>query len=191
MWLKQHLLHNLGTSPLELPERYKDADVYSIEEEAFQKAATKYLKDFYELADKGIGMLLIGRSRTWKTYTAAAVARRVHMVPLDVVFVQCAVDILELARNQFADSTKRQLEHYQKASFLVMDDFAEIPPNTPGHMMLLGIAEARFGNQRPTIWTGNVGGKREEVMVELSQRYGPGFARRIHDGSEGFRIRAS
>lgn len=190
MWLKEHMLYHLSAPELILPERYKNADVFEIGNETFQKAAKRYLAGFYELAEKGTGMLLIGRSRTWKTYTAAAVARRVHTIPLDVVFVQCAIDILEMSRNQFSEETRKKLELYHNASLLVMDDFAEVPANTPGHMMLLGIAEARFGKQKPTIWTGNVGSKREEAMTELAHTYGPGFARRVYDGSEGFRILA-
>ena len=190
MWLNQHLLYNLSAPDVILPERYQDADVFQIGNETFQKAAKKYLANFYELADKGTGMLLLGRSRTWKTYTAAAVARRVNKIPLDVTFVQCAIDILDMARNQFSEETRKKLESYHNASLLIMDDFAEVPANTPGHLMLLGIAEARFGKQKPTIWTGNVGSKREDVMSELSQTYGAGFARRVYDGSEGFRVLA-
>lgn len=189
------LLKTISETPIhagavELPQRYAEASVEGIGNESCKALATEYLSQFYDVADKGIGILLVGRSGTWKTYTCCAIARLVYRIPLKVRFVSCAVELMELARNKFDGRTADKLWQMKTTPLVVMDDFTMVPPASTAHEMLNEIAEYRFGNELPTLWTGNVGAQGlKEVMGEIASMYGPGFSRRLYHGSDGFRLR--
>lgn len=176
--------------PLELPARYREASLSHIPREDCVGLAKDYVLQFYEAGAEGKAPLLVGRSGTWKTYTACAIARMLYELPLDVRFVSCAVTLPHIQRNLYEESGMELLRKIRRTALVVMDDFTMVPSSSKAHELLLEIAEYRFSNQLPTIWTGNVSGSTlQEIMGNIAGSYGPGFARRLHHGSEGFRLR--
>lgn len=192
-WLAMHLERNPVPPPFEYPTRYKDADVAGIENEALRKLSIKYLTHFEENVDAGIGILLLGKAQTWKTYTALTIAKRAYeRGKLDCMFMGCASELLSLGQNQYSDYTRARIDQAKKVSMLVMDDFAMVPSHGAAFEMLLGIATYRFDNLRPTLWTANIlENVNEELMEAIGRSYGPGFARRLYDSSEGYRKRVA
>jgi len=188
-WLTQ--LNNPAPPPLDLPLRFADARLAGLPDGTLKEKVADYLTEFAQVAPQGIGCLFVGRARGWKTYAAAVIARHVnHWAKIDVLFVQCAVLAAELERNRFAESTANYLDRVKHTSLVVMDDFSQIPERTFAATVLTEIAEYRFANLRPTVWTANVSGTGiEQVMQSIAQLYGAGFSRRVHDGTEGFRVR--
>jgi DNA replication protein DnaC len=191
-WINDRRATHPVPPALVLPQRYAAAEYAAIPEGDLKAAVRDYATQFHTVAADGTGCLFIGRARTYKTYSAAVLARLVHeRAQLDVKFVQCAVLAALIERNRFGADTGAEIRAITDTSFVVMDDFAQVPPNTYGASVLMEIAEARFANCRPTIWTGNVNATGADMLKSVANLYGAGFARRLFDGSEGFRVRVA
>ena len=69
-----------------------------------------------------------------------------------------------------------------------MDDFTQIRSGTAVVDLLTEIAEYRFSNQRPTIWTCNLNLEVNERlnMAALKDQYGISFARRLQHSSKPY-----
>lgn len=190
-WLDDEI--TVGLSELDLPLRFEAADLSGIpKDSAIKQCTMAYLTKFWDVAPQGIGCLFLGRARQYKTYASAAIARRIHRAGITSLFVQCGVHIAHLDRNRFSNATTRTIQYWNTVPFLVMDDFTQVPEKTFGASVLLEVAESRFSNQRPTLWTGNVGpvgGEWNDVVEVMARMYGAGFSRRVYDGTEGFRVR--
>lgn len=194
-WLDDRVARNPIPSPLQLPERFRNANFLDIPHEALRLTVQDYLTRFGSVAAEGRGCLFTGRARRYKTYAAACIAQMVHEVAkLDVEFVQCGVLFPQMDRGRFSDETKEAIRRMSHSSLVVMDDFAQVPERSWGSTILMEVAETRFANQYPTIWTANIEGigqssGERDTLGAIAQLYGAGFARRVHDASEGFRVR--
>lgn len=194
-WLDDQIARCPLPPPLVLPERFRDTHLDEIPDAGLRGCVSDYLSRFGPVASQGIGCLFTGRARRYKTYAAAFIARVVHEVArLDVEFVQCGALFPQMERSRFSPETDAAIRKLRTTSLVVMDDFAQIPERSWGSAILLEIAETRFASQRPTIWTaniegiGNSSGERDTIGA-IAQLYGAGFARRVNDASEGFRVR--
>jgi DNA replication protein DnaC len=175
--------------PLVLPRRYAEAEYATIPAGPVQTAVGRYLQHFTTAAPTGIGCLFVGRARTWKTYGTAVILRRVHeRLGLQCLFVQCALLASQTDRARFSDTTSQFIQQIRRAHLVVMDDFAQIPEQSPGATALMEIAESRFADQVPTLWTANIPATSANLIKHISQLYGAGFARRLYDTSEGYRV---
>lgn len=188
-WLAESVARNPSPPPLVLPARFADATVEGIPSGGRLRAVvTKYAQDFWTVAPRGIGMLLIGKAGTYKTYASSALARLVHQAGVETLFVQCPITMGMLERNRYSSLAADTIRKLETVPFVVMDDFSQITPNSFGARVLLEVAEARFSNLRPTVWTGNVtidGGKAIDVLSSL---YGPSFGRRVVEASGGYGV---
>jgi len=176
--------------PLVLPERFKQAKLSDLPEGTLKDTAQDYLKQFLVKAEQGIAPLFIGRARTWKTYAASVIANAVrYEAGLEVGFVECPVELNALERVRFTTGTDQRIAEYQSVPFLVLDDFAEVRQGTYGEQVLLEIVSARHARMKPTLFTGNIQlATGSNQFAPLVARFGPMFARRVADGSEGFRV---
>ena len=193
-WLTQERKIHPVVQPVKLPYRFHDPDWHRIPEGKVKLAVHNYLSDFDNYVEHGIGMLLSGRSATWKTYGAAVIAHKASTIgELNVDFVQCSLVLNHLSRqryNQYDESRTAMLQLFQ-VPLLVMDDFTQIRSGTAVSDLLVEIAEARFANKRPTIWTCNINLATSDGsprLDEISQKYGVSFARRLAHGSKSFMV---
>ena len=194
-WLADSVAHNPNPPRLVLPYRFSEADVYTIpgmddgSDSPLRRITKEYLTNFWQVAPQGIGCLFIGKAGTYKTYAACAIARRIHRSGVDTMFAQCPVLLNRIERNRFGADSAEAIHRLSTVPFLVMDDFSQIDSKTFASGVLVEIAEARFSNLRPTIWTGNIE-LREGVRVGtvLGSLYGPSFSRRITEASKGYAV---
>lgn len=188
-WLDQALRRATPASSLNLPPRYHGPMLSEIPEGALKTVTIAYLTDFYEVAPEGRGCLFLGRTRTWKTYATAVIADTIHKkTGLDCMFVQCGVLGNQIDRNRFAEATDDYINKICRTSLVVMDDFAQISERGPGAQALVEIAESRFSDLKPTLWTANVTPVHKSMIKAVANMYGAGFARRIFDTSENYRV---
>jgi len=194
-WLAESVARNPSPPRLTLPLRFMEADVLNIpgmedgSDSPLRRITKEYLKNFWTVAPQGIGCLFLGKAGTYKTYAACAIARRVHRQGVDTMFAQCPVVLNRIERNRFGTESAETIHRLSTVPFLVMDDFSQVDSKTFASGLLVEIAEARFSNCRPTIWTGNIG-LRDGVKVTsvLGNLYGPSFSRRITEASKRYAI---
>ena len=191
-WIKEYISKNPSPSELKLPLRFESADLSGIPEGKLQHCAKAYLENFWEAGNKGIGCLFLGKAGTYKTYTACAIAKRIRtLANLETMFVQCPIFVSQIERNRFSSKSEDMIKQVSRTPFVVMDDFSQIQPNSFGANLLLEVAEARFSNLRPTIWTGNIAipvAKYNEIVKVITGIYGPSFGRRIVEASKGYGV---
>lgn len=174
--------------PLQLPRRFAEATLATIEEPTIAETASRYCQQFWDVAPNGIAPVFLGKARTWKTYAACAVLRVVQSRgQLQGHFLQCAVDFPQADLKRYAPETEARIREWHRVPFLVVDDFACIPSNSWAATQLVALAEARFAACLPTLYTANVLIGRDDVK-QVSANYGTVFARRLYDASAGFRV---
>lgn len=172
-----------------LPQRYNKATTAQLPAGQLRQTTVRYLEEFFKVAPEGVGCLFVGKARTWKTYAASAILRRVHEhTGLSCIFVQGAILANQVDRNRFSASTDLFVQRAKAAHLVLLDDFAQIPERSPAAQTLVEIAEARFSDQLPTLWTANIEAPATGIVKAIGQLYGAGFARRVYDSSEGFRV---
>jgi hypothetical protein len=170
---------------LNLPERFADAHPSGIPHEALRTVVRRYFASFQEEALIGRAPSFFGRAETFKTYSAAVIARWVHGYGhLQVEWVE-STEFGHLERNRFHADTTARLQRLETVAFCVLDDITNVVPRTPAETMLTGIACARFANNRPTVFTGNFPLENDRVQ-QFADRYSPALARRILRGSAGY-----
>jgi DNA replication protein DnaC len=168
-----------------LPPRFADPKFGKIERPACQDVAKRYLDQFWEVAPQGIAPVLLGRTQTWKTYTAAYIARHlIEEAHLPVAFVSCPAEVALLDR--FREADQRKIGKWMKVAFLVVDDFAALKMDSYGAEVVRALASGRFDSLRPTLWTGNIDAQPDDVFGKLAAGFGSITARRIKDGGQGF-----
>lgn len=171
--------------PVDLPERFREAELERIEVPEVREVATQYWQDFWQVAPNGIAPVFLGHTGRWKTYAACAVLRKVQGALLQTAFLQCAVDLPWLELQRYADSTLQQLRRWQTVPFLVLDDFGSVPAKGWMAVQMVAIVAARFSAQLPTLVTGNRVATQDNVR-EIERDYGAIFARRLRDGGRGY-----
>lgn len=193
-WLEQERKLHPVLNSVKLPARFADPTPAGIKNVMAKAAAKKYLSAFDEHVEQGIGILFSGRSATWKTYTAAYIAQKASTTgALNTLFIQCSLALNHISRQRYTTyhDSKKELDAICTVPFLVMDDFTQVRPRTAVADLLVEIAEARFADQKPTIWTCNLDlsdAEGKPHLKKLSDDYGVSFARRVAHGSRGFLV---
>jgi DNA replication protein DnaC len=184
-WLHSQRGLNMEPAAAALPLRFAGAKFEKIELNGCRDVAERYLTQFWDVAPQGIAPVLLGRTQTWKTYTAAYVARRlIEVAHLPVAFVSCPAEVALLDR--FRDEDQHKIRKWMKVAFLVLDDFAALKTDSYGAEVVRALASGRFDSLHPTLWTGNIDAHPDEVFAKLAAGFGSITARRIQDGGRGF-----
>ena len=158
-WLEEERRQHPVLEPVKLPARFAKPHPNLIKNAMVKEATMLYLSDFDTNVEAGVGILFSGRSATGKTYAAAYLAYVASTTgELTAYFVQCSLVLNHLSRQRYTTyhESKKQLDAICQVPFLVMDDFTQIRPRTAVSDLLVEIAEARFAEQKPTIWTCNI-----------------------------------
>jgi hypothetical protein len=188
-WLEQaRKTDPLFQAKLELPERFRSASLAGIEQADVAGVVAAYAKVFSKVAVQGIAPLFLGRARTWKSYGSAALVRHLwQRERIDVGWCCCASELPRLDRLRTDRDTTKRIEWLCRVPFLVMDDFNLVRPDSWAALILQEIGVRRFDGLRPTLYTGNAVISKDDNSA-IEKAYGPALARRIVDGSEGFRL---
>lgn len=189
-WLYKLRTDPRALTPPDIPARFQGATLDAVPSEALKRIARKYVAEFFTVAANGIGPLFLGRAGTYKTHAAAYIAQVVHNGGIECRFVQTKLWLTQLELMRFGDpkAAARELRLVGEVPFLVVDDFATAvaAPSWQADA-LLTVAEARFSNLRPTLWTANVEITKDDVS-KLEGLYGVAFARRVMHASQGFSV---
>jgi DNA replication protein DnaC len=175
--------------PLELPPRFANVKFADIPSPGLRRIAQTYVKGFWEFAPEGRAPLFVGSVETYKTYTAALIAKAIHRTyQLPVVWVNCAEEFNRLERNRYSDETNARIHKLKTASFLVLDDVSQVPAGTWQMNIVVEIGAYRFDHLRPTLYTGNIDVSSTDTDV-LERAFGACLSRRILSSSEGLRAK--
>lgn len=179
------------TVPLRLdgiPERFATAELAALPNTTVKDVVIEYLKGFWEAAPLGIAPLFLGPARTFKTHAAAVIVRLAHLnAGVTAEFVSCPTQLVDLDLHRYSENTRKTVRRWQEVPLLVLDDFGVIERGSFKESVLTSVTAARFDALRPTIWTANLDlavGREFEAIASL---YSPLLARRLEDGSRGFR----
>lgn len=176
-------------TPHHIPRRFLGVKLEEIKQVALNGCVRKYLTDVGTVGLEGIAPLFLGKAGEMKTFAAACIAERLYTRALvQVEFVQCAARLPQLERLRFSPDTQAYLERLARTSFLVMDDFAQVRPGSWAADFCVEIAERRYGEKRPTLWTANIDGVTKQNRAPLENVFGVGFGRRVFEGAEGYRV---
>lgn len=173
-----------------IPARYQAARISTLDDHApvVAQCVRDYLGQFWQLARQGIAPAFVGVTEAYKTTAAAVVARRVHLgARLPVTWVNVGSELPVLEAQWFRDSSgaDRLLKLWQAFPFMVLDDLTMVTGGRKAEL-LGALIHARFDRQLPTCWTGNLNPKR--VEADLANAFGAAVARRLLEGSSGYRI---
>jgi hypothetical protein len=175
--------HPLFTA-LELPPRFEDAAPLAIANESIRVAVELYIKDFWEMAERGIAPVFLGRAGQYKTFGAACIARYVRYQQLPVRFVECGRFFMDLDSKFYQANGMQAYEEAATVPFLILDDFTQVKAGTRSAELLANLLSERFSATLPTLVTGNIRGRDRKHGLELiSEHYRPDFARRLLHGS--------
>jgi DNA replication protein DnaC len=161
-----------------------------IPSKGLRRAAVAYCKQFFDVAPEGVAPLFVGPTGTWKTYTAAFIAQRVHEVGIESVFAQTKPTFQRWDTMRFSDgrAVRHEIEQLVRVPFLVLDDFATTTPKPSWQAeTLLEVLETRFSELRPTLLTGNFQLKKNDTTA-LDELFGVQVGRRVYHAAEGFRV---
>jgi len=175
--------------PPEIPARYQGASITMIEDTNLQALATEYLRKFEVLGSEGIGPVLLGRSRTYKTVAAAALAKGIWKAfSVGVVFVGCIDQLPQMELLRYDPGTAKRIKQWCATPVLVLDDFMIARPGTWAADILLAVLSARFNALRPTIITGNIILEKGREWAALAEIHNPALAHRLEEGGRGFTL---
>lgn len=173
---------------LELPARFRDATPLGIPDRALRQAVQDYINDAESWIVQGVAPGFFGAARKYKSYAAAVISRFVDgYLGLEVEWVDCGEVYQRLEDLRFQPETQTYLERLKSVPFLVHDDFTNVRERGWASATMTAVSTARFNAMRPTLWTGNVTLGREDLK-RVADLYGTCLARRLYDGSDGFRV---
>ena len=181
-WIEDYKATVRDVPPLVMPPRFAEACVSDIPKGDIHDVAQDYCRRFYELAPVGRAPVFFGRSREFKSFAAAAIAREVHRAHFEVAWCSCATDVLRVEMDKWSPASRGYMRKLSEVPFLVMDDFWEIGGDGFGRALLVAVAAARYDALKPTIWTANLDVPEGKEWSSLATRYGVSFARRLKDG---------
>jgi len=176
-----------GSQPPKLPERYLVEDTALPVQ--VREVCGAYHHDFVQAATAGLGVLFLGRARTWKTAGAVSLAFalwKTYNIPTRFVSMPSA--LLDLELDRFGPGTKATIAKWRTCPLLLLDDFGAAQPGSFGHTVLQAILAARFDAQLPTLLTANISATKDTVTPDLAKLYGPLLARRLLDASAGYTV---
>ena len=172
-----------------VPARYAKAIGSDVGNEHVVALITRYWRGFEAFAEAGLGPVLLGTAREYKTVAAAALARAIwHDWQVGVEWAPCATMLTVLERDRYTDATRACLKWWRTVPVLVMDDFAVARPESYGADIIREVCSARFDALLPTIWTGNLALNPGQEFAKIAQLYGPLFARRLQDAGSGLTV---
>lgn len=175
------------TMAIGIPAMFRDATWAGLPDGKIKDTTKRYLENFTEARAAGIAPMYLGKARTWKTSAACVIALAVaDRGGLDTQFVSVPEWMADFTLDRFGRANE-DLYRWRTVSFLVLDDFAQIPPDGDAAAVLVGVVAARFNAKLPTIWTGNLAVASGQELKAL-HRYGPLFSRRVLERSEGYRV---
>lgn len=187
-WFHSRLARNPTPDPVVIPNRYADVSWESMRDGALKDYAKRYIANFMDNAPKGIGGLIVGRSGTGKTHTAAVIAKAVNRV-IDAALIQSPVFIAQIERARFSTQSSSLIELACTTGFLVMDDFDQFDSTSYTSSVLIEIGETRYSNLLPTLWTGNFEiTDLKKFTNHIATKHHVGFSRRLIESTEGFRF---
>jgi DNA replication protein DnaC len=187
-WLDDERRKNPMPLAPAIPDRYTlDWDAAMLP--SLRETAMRYLGAFWQEAPNGRGCCFLGKTGTFKTTVLALMARKIHSkAGVEVGWVHGA----ELALwNTYADGrpeVRRRIAYCKQVPVLVMDDFTEVVRDSFGHKALDAIIVARYDTHRPTLWSGNMVLPQGHEWETVHEHYGPLFARRLRDTSQGYTV---
>jgi DNA replication protein DnaC len=124
----------------------------------------------------------------YKTFSAAVLAKLIHETAcVRVGWCDVPVTLFQLERKRFQPQTDLQIDRWKQVPWLVIDDFAMVQVGSWQHGVLCEIAMHRFSQGKPTCWTGNIQFPRGQQHA-LVDAVGAQLARRVMEGSEGYRL---
>lgn len=171
-----------------LPPRFARAQLSGIPEGPLAECVRQYGAHFAEARGRGVAPLFAGVTQGFKTYAAAVLAKAVaERGGCKVEWVNCPEAFAVLERRRFEASTDATLQRWKRVDFLVLDDFTQAARVPHQLNLLVELGTHRFDHLRPTLYTGNIAlaARNTEALGAL---VGPCLARRILEGSEGFRV---
>lgn len=170
----------------ELPERYQHLIGAGIGHSDVRTVAMDYLVHFWELAEQGIAPGFFGRSGSYKTYAACAVAEHVRnkgLVP--TLYVPASPEFSRLERRRFDATTEHRLECLVHTPFVILDDITDVKPGSFALDMLIDVIKQRDARGVPTLFTGNALFSRSDPAT-LVQHFGAPVTRRLLERTKGY-----
>src|SRR5438128_118003 len=112
-----------------LPKQFEAAALENVPPGLVRQTVDQYLAEGRAgKVQPGVAPLLLGPARTWKTYAACSLVRR--MATFCVKFVEGPELAYRLEADAFSDGTKHYTAAMVDADFLVLDDFTVITQGT-------------------------------------------------------------
>ena len=147
-----------------------------------------YGREFWSAASRGLAPLLVGPPGVYKSYSAAVLAKQIHeKACVRIAWCDVPVTLFQLERKRFQHATDELIDSWKQVPWLVIDDFAMVQVGSWQHGVLCEVAMHRFSHGKPTCWTGNIQFARGQQSA-LVDAVGAQLARRLMEGSEGFRL---
>lgn len=187
-WMEDYRARTRNAPPASIPDRFAAAHVGGIPNATLAQVVMDYCKGFHAYAADGRAPVFFGRSREYKSYSAAVIVKEVARAGFATLWCPCARDILRLEMDKWSESSRLYVRKLQEVPFLVMDDFWEVGGDGFGRNVLVSVAGARYDAQKPTLWTANLSVESGDEWVGVVQRYGASFARRLRDGGREFTV---
>lgn len=162
------------------------ARIEEVADRGVAELVRRYTSEFWDAAPKGLGVLMAGPARTWKSYGAAIIARHAFEtcgVSTAWVAWPSVAPLLEVAPFREAEA---RLRYLQTIPFLVLDDFSW-SRSEKQRGFLTAIASERYQSDLPTVWTGNVTIARDDHSA-IDAATDACVGRRIWDMSTGYRL---
>lgn len=179
--------HEAFLPPLELPLRFSAPESRALPEGPIKECTLRYLREFWDATDRGVAPLFTGRTRAWKTYAASLVATWVHGALVPTRFIEAGPYFTRVDMAFYGEG-QALLKSIEEIPFLVLDDFPQVRPGTRAAELMANVVAVRFAAKRPTLVTGNVELPTVAALAALAVDYRPDFARRLWDGSDGYRV---
>jgi len=184
-WLEQLALRNPHPPVPVVPRRFEDVTLQGIQNKRIHTTTVNYLTNFWDAGAAGLAPLFVGASGQYKTYAAAVIAKTVGK-HIETRFVSCPLLYTDLGADKAG--VHPELHAILTVPFLVLDDFAMWEPKSYTFPTLLTIASERHAAKLPTLYTGNLQLDKLDPFKTVTDRYGVLFARRLDEGSTGYRV---
>ena len=187
-WLDDAVREYPGEKVCALPVRYQYPRLESLPHEALRAVVTRYLADFWALAEVGRAPLFLGKAQEGKTFAAALIAKTVAAAGIETTFVSCPDAFMRLDLNRFGPGTAARLTQWGAVPFLVLDDLFQLAVGSWSLATATALLFERFNACRPTIVTGNLELPQGAEFAALGQQFGVPLARRLQESAEGFTV---
>lgn len=180
--------HRAFLPALNLPDRFSDAQPTELPAGPVRDAVEQYIDGFWDATDRAIAPCFAGRVGKWKTYGAAVIARYADWHQVPTAFFTCGSYFMRAEAAFYLPEGLSLLKVAQEVPFAVFDDFTQVKPDSRAAELMANVVGERFARRLPTLFTGNIPLETADDLRSLATMYRPDFARRVWQGSEGFRV---